>query len=145
MERTERTSAEHLTQLSIARPVYHRMIEHLRRWLPDEGCGILAGKKGLVSQIYPGTNTEYSPTRYSMDPSEIIRALRDVDQRELDVMAIFHSHPTTQAYPSQSDRDLLYDPDVIVVIVSFAENEAVARAFDLKDEITELPIVVAEA
>ena len=79
------------------------MIEHSRLENPNECCGILAGTGGKVTKLYRIQNSTPSPYRYVMDPNEQLKAMKDADERSLDLMAFYHSHTHSPAYPSDTD------------------------------------------
>lgn len=105
------------------------ILEHLRRALPNESVGLLAvtGPHGLtrrmdVVRFYPGTNADASASRFTMEPSEVIAALREIDECGWRLGAIVHSHPHGPASPSPTDlREARY-PDALMVIVSLASE-----------------------
>ena len=47
------------------------IIEHSLQDDPNECCGILVGKDGVVEKVCRMTNTAKSPYRYDMDPLEL--------------------------------------------------------------------------
>jgi proteasome lid subunit RPN8/RPN11 len=116
-----------------------RILDHLQAALPAEGCGLLAtkridggsasGEPEWVVGFYPGTNIDASPARYTMDPTEVIAALRDMEERGWRLGAIVHSHPKTPAQPSDTDLRESYYPGALMVIVSLAEAGPVIRAW----------------
>ncbi|MDP6585658.1 MAG: M67 family metallopeptidase, partial [Anaerolineales bacterium] len=66
------------------------MIAHAQHALPNEACGLLGGKSGHVSTVYPGTNSEHSPIRYLLDPIDQFNAMKTIDQSGEDLIGIFH-------------------------------------------------------
>ncbi|MBX6343234.1 MAG: M67 family metallopeptidase, partial [Thermomicrobiaceae bacterium] len=105
--------------LQIPADLYAAMIAHVRAALPCEGCGLLAVDGERAVQIFPGTNTARSATRYNMDPEEVVRAFDEMQRRGWQLGAIFHSHPDTPARPSLTDLRHAYYPEALMVIVSF--------------------------
>ncbi len=79
------------------------MVAHARAELPNECCGILSGKSGRVSKLYRMTNVEASPFRFSMDPREIAEVDMEAGQNGWDLLAIYHSHTRSEAFPSDTD------------------------------------------
>jgi [CysO sulfur-carrier protein]-S-L-cysteine hydrolase len=132
-------------RLSISSDHRAEMIEHVRSWFPMEGCGLLAMRGDQVTRIYPGTNVARSETFYEMDPREVIQAQKDIDERGERIGAIFHSHPTTEAWPSPTDRELIFDPDVYMIIISLAGDVPEMHAFRDDGEIHEVPIILADS
>ena len=125
--------------LTLDRSYVDEMIAHAREDVPNECCGIIAADDGTATKLYRAVNAEASPYRYNVDPKDLLRIYRDLDDRGWDVMVIYHSHTHTEAYPSPTDTRLAAWPDAYYVIVSL-EDEAnpVVRAFRIMDgEVTE--------
>lgn len=66
-------------------------------------------------------NTEKSPSSYFMDPAAQYQVFREIEQKNLELVAIYHSHPNSDAYPSPKDIDLSYYPDTFMVIISLRQ------------------------
>jgi len=129
----------------LPRSLKEAMIEHLRMQHPNEGCGLLAGEDERATELFPIRNIEEEipERRYLMDPREQLKAFREIDARGLKLVAIYHSHPATEAYPSPADVGLaiwkddkeeieLY-PGVAYLIVSFQDwDNPVVRAFRIQ-------------
>lgn len=131
-----------LSPLTMQAKLYRRMITHLRAELPQEGCGLIACDAAGAVKIYPGTNTAASETRYNMDLTEVVAAFDEIERRDWQLGAIFHSHPQTPAKPSTTDLSQAFSPDVLMVIVSFESDPPDARAFRIDEGIHEVPIVI---
>jgi proteasome lid subunit RPN8/RPN11 len=119
----------------IDRATYEEIEGHLRAYLPAEGCGLLAtrfdeeGRSERVERFYPGSNLDDSRTSYTMDPREVVTALKDMDARGWRLGAIVHSHPLTAATPSTTDLRHAYYPGALMLIVSFAQATPEWRAW----------------
>ena len=101
---------------------------------PNECCGFLAGQDGRVVKLYRMTNAEQSPYRYSMDPQELYRIYREIDDAGWDVLAIYHSHTHSEAYPSATDVRLATWSDASYILVSLLNREDPAvRAFRIEE------------
>jgi proteasome lid subunit RPN8/RPN11 len=50
-----------------------------------------------------------------------------------ELLAIYHSHPATQAYPSPTDRAESHYPEAIYVLVSLRDGAPDVRAFQIRD------------
>jgi proteasome lid subunit RPN8/RPN11 len=100
------------------------MIAQARAELPNECCGLLAGRSadgvGYVECRYPLANAAASPREYLSDPRSMLDAMKDIDRRSLDVLAVYHSHPTSAPIPSRKDLELNYSPEVINIIIGLA-------------------------
>ena len=119
------------------------MLEHARNEMPNECCGMLGGKPGGDPEtLYPATNAEASPLRYSLDSADQFRITREMEEAGEELVGIYHSHTKSAAYPSQTDINLATYPGVAYLIVSLAEGEREPiRAFDLSDgEVREIEL-----
>jgi proteasome lid subunit RPN8/RPN11 len=114
--------------------ILDEMITHCRGESPHEACGILAGKDREVLRIHKMTNVEHSPVSYRLDSKEQFRVMKDMRTESLSMVAIYHSHPSSPAYPSQTDVRLASFEDSAYVIVSLLEQEPTVRAFSIRDE-----------
>lgn len=110
------------------------MIEHARAEVPNECCGLLAGKDGEPMQLYRCASSEKSPYRYYIDPRDQIRVMREMDQKGWDLLGIYHSHTSTQAYPSKTDIELAFYPEALYFIISLMNlSQPAIRAFRILD------------
>ena len=111
------------------------MVEHSRLENPNECCGILAGTEGKVTKLYRIQNSTPSPYRYVMDPNEQLKAMKDADERSLDLMAFYHSHTHSPAYPSDTDVRMATESgwvDFCYVLVSLEDSSKPdVRFFDI--------------
>jgi proteasome lid subunit RPN8/RPN11 len=124
--------------------------------LPNECCGLLAGKIGggcgvagggnyashspptihhpplatrVVSKRYPLVNAAASATEYLAEPRSLFAAHKDMRSLGLDILAIYHSHPTSPPLPSRTDRERAFYPDVIYLIISLQTDPPVLRGW----------------
>jgi [CysO sulfur-carrier protein]-S-L-cysteine hydrolase len=121
--------------MKIARDLYEAMIEHAREEAPNECCGILGGSDGEARTLYRATNAEQSPLRYTLDPDDLFRiTFKEIPANDEEMLAIYHSHTASPAYPSQTDINLATYPDSIYLIVSLAEGERPLRGYRIENE-----------
>ena len=119
------------------------MLAHCKAGYPNEACGILAGKENKISKIYNMSNAENSPAIYRMDPKEQFQAMKDMRENDLSMISVFHSHPSSEAYPSQTDVKLAFYDNCIYVIVSLNDGESAVRAFTINEgKIEEVEVIV---
>src|SRR6476469_8310979 len=128
----------------IPRPIYDELVNHARDETPNECCGILGGKDGDATTLYRATNAEQSPLRYTLDPNDLFRiTFRELPEHGEEMLAIYHSHTASPAYPSQTDINLATYPDSIYLIVSLADGEDPLRGFRINDgEVSEVDVAV---
>jgi proteasome lid subunit RPN8/RPN11 len=133
------------TPLCIARSVHQAILEHARQMAPLECCGLLGGRQGTAERYYPLRNELASPVRYQGDASDMLAAFRDLRERELELVAIYHSHPTSAAVPSRIDLENNFYDDIPHLILSLAEAPPALRAYRLgAADYTELEWQLAE-
>ncbi len=121
--------------LTLQRSYVDEIIAHAREDAPNECCGVIAGGDDRVAkQLYRAVNAEASPFRYNVDPKDLLRIYRDIEDHGWDVIAIYHSHTHTEAYPSPTDVTLAAWPEASYLIVSLADDaNPVLRAFRIED------------
>jgi proteasome lid subunit RPN8/RPN11 len=91
--------------------MFEEMVAHAVEGLPHEACGILAGEDGRPVRHYPMRNTERSATVYRFDDQQQLVVFSEVEDKGWDLMAFWHSHTHTEAYPSPTDRARAYWTD----------------------------------
>jgi len=121
--------------LTIPQPLRAAILIHLRAGAPNEACGILAGKGDVVSQVFTAPNADNSPSTYSIAPAELLRILNALDSAGLDLLASFHSHLASRAYPSPTDVYNAGWPDLRYVIVSLATQPPEMRVYRIENDV----------
>jgi len=151
-------------QLIVPRSIYDDMIAQARSELPNECCGILAGRvqeSGVrsqesearsqrsevrsqesdthaslpvvtVVQRYALVNAAASPTEYLSDARSMFEAVRDMRGVGIEIVAIYHSHPTSAPVPSRTDLERNYSPDVMNLIISLQDGDPQMRGWWLE-------------
>jgi proteasome lid subunit RPN8/RPN11 len=130
--------------VAISRSIQQAVFDQLVSERPFEGCGLLAGRDGTVHKVFPTPNKIASAVRYEIDPKELLRVFREIDDEDLELIAIYHSHTHTQAYPSATDIRFAHYPDALYVVVSLIDIRApIMRAYHILDgQVTEEPVEV---
>ena len=126
------------------------MVAHAKADRPNECCGILAGPDGKVMKAYRMSNVEASPYRFSMDPGELSRVDSEAGDNDWELLAIYHSHTGSEAYPSDTDVRIAGGtaglwPDVRYVLVSLMDiDNPIVRIFQITDGVViEEPLEIA--
>ena len=121
------------------------LVEHARSDFPYEVCGLLGVRPdgGLIR--YPIENAERSMTYYVMEPRQLLKAMREIEDEGFG-LAIYHSHPHSQAYPSETDVRLAAYPEATYLIITPQDRDHPdIRAFTIIDgEVAETPVEVHE-
>lgn len=118
----------------IPRTMFQKMVSHAQREAPLECCGILAGKGRTVRRMYEMRNTDRSMTSYVMAPEEQLEVFGQLEEQDLEMVAIYHSHPHTHPFPSERDVRLAFYPDVAHIIISLKEGDASVKGFRIGKE-----------
>jgi [CysO sulfur-carrier protein]-S-L-cysteine hydrolase len=137
--------------LRLPRSEYLKLIAHCYDGLPDEACGLLAGRlqpgtlvpDGRIDVVYPTVNADASARTYSVDSRDLIRSVRAAEAQGLELVGVFHSHTHTDAWPSPTDVRQAMEPTWLYVIVSLKDGDPVLRSFRITDgKIQETPVVL---
>jgi [CysO sulfur-carrier protein]-S-L-cysteine hydrolase len=127
------------------RATWDAIVEHARADFPYEVCGLLGVRPDGSLVRYPIDNAERSMTYYVMEPKQLLRAMREIEDEGFG-LAIYHSHTHTQAYPSATDVRLAAYPEATYLIVTLQDRDRPEiRAFSIVDgEVTEKRVVVRD-
>jgi proteasome lid subunit RPN8/RPN11 len=116
------------------REIHDELLAHAGEEAPNECCGLIGGRDGAATTLYRARNAEASPLRYNLDPQDQFRIMMEMEELGEELVAIYHSHTKSPAYPSQTDINLATYPDALYVIASLAESdEQPVRAFEIAD------------
>ena len=119
--------------MRISRELVDEMVSHARDDLPNECCGFISGKDDEALAVHRIANGEASPYRYMMDKDDQERAEAKIDADNQAVLAAYHSHTKSPAYPSQTDVNLAM-PHLMCVIVSLQDSSIPAvKGFWIKE------------
>lgn len=134
---------QNFAPLIIPQTVKQTVETYLSTVLPEEGCGFLLGRYRLVSEFHPAENELHSPVAYLMSPHDQIRIMLEAEERDLEILAIIHSHPNGPLALSQTDLKEAKWFDQNYLIVSFqAPSTPIWRGWYLKiDNYEEIPLV----
>ncbi|MGH1520769.1 MAG: Mov34/MPN/PAD-1 family protein [Nitrosopumilus sp.] len=112
--------------------------DHAIKEQPNESCAILFGKENQILDIFITKNIEESPTTFTISSEQLIKAYNIAEKKDMEIIGIFHSHPTSDAYPSNTDRKFMLSNPVTWIIYSCIKNEF--RAYFLNSSLIEIPI-----
>jgi proteasome lid subunit RPN8/RPN11 len=122
---------------------WQTMRRHVAAQAPIEACGLLAGKQDSVESVLKVQNADQSPVRFRMDAQEQYDAFMWMDANGLDLVGIFHSHPTGPETVSPTDiAEAAYE--VVHIIWSRTKQIWSARGFWIeKGQVTEVTLKVS--
>ena len=112
--------------LKIAREHVEAIIAHAREDHPDEACGVIVGPEGsdVATRLVRMINADRSPTFFRFDPQEQFELYKAMGAAGEEIVVVYHSHTSTEAYPSRTDIALASEPQAHYVLVSTAESGA---------------------
>lgn len=105
---------------------------------------MLGGRSSRVEAQYPLRNLSTSPlTKYFASPEDLFRAMRQMRESGQELLAIYHSHPRGRPYPSPTDIELAYYPDVAHIILGLTP-EMEMLAYTIRDRMAEPFEIIVE-
>lgn len=123
--------------LLVPRPFYDGMLQHAQKDLPNECCGLLAGIRDpdvlRALEWYPLINEAASPIEYRSEPRSILHAVRALEAHGHEIVAVYHSHPTSEPIPSKTDLERHYSPDVVHLIIGLKGPAPLLRGWWLTE------------
>jgi proteasome lid subunit RPN8/RPN11 len=97
--------------LRIHEDLLHTLGEYAERNYPEEGAGLVLGslvnESRLALELLPVENefrAEERTRRYLIKPEVMMQAERQAEEKDLEILGVFHSHPDHPARPSEYDR-----------------------------------------
>lgn len=125
--------------------VEKEMINHCKKLLPYEACGLLSGKDGTAKTVWMMDNVIHSPVAFEMDPEQIRNVLQRMSEKGEELVGIYHSHPTAPAIPSEQDILYAYDSHIAYLIVSFYTGIPTINGFCIQHhQVTPLAITLSD-
>jgi [CysO sulfur-carrier protein]-S-L-cysteine hydrolase len=135
--------------LTIDSAILDAIVAHARRDHPDEACGVVAGPIGsdLPTRHIAMDNAARSMTFYEFDSMEHLRVWREMDDNDEEPVVIYHSHTSTEAYPSRTDVSFAGEPGAHYLLVSTREPDTTEiRSFRIVDNVvTEEEVNIVDA
>lgn len=120
--------------IRIPNAIYQGMLDHARRERPLECCGILSGRDRTIQKAFELQNAEKSPVLYSMSPRDQLKVFEEMEKESMEMIAVYHSHPHTIPFPSETDVKLAFYPDISSIIISLKEEDPIMKAFQIGKE-----------
>lgn len=115
---------------------------HADNGKPNESCailfGLVDGQKTIVKEIFLTENIDRSPVSFTISNEQLIKCYKTAEEKKMEVVGIFHSHPNSDAYPSETDKKFMYSNPVVWVIYSGMSNKF--KAYVLESDVFEILI-----
>lgn len=143
-----------LNPLVISKNDLDEVVAHAIESSPCEACGLLGGRQNRVERVFRMRNTDASEISYCFDAGEQMKVVRKMEEAGMRMIAIYHSHPASPAFPSQVDieraffpgtRELSY-PDTAHLILGLAAEKPEVRAFIITREgVREINVIIEDS
>jgi proteasome lid subunit RPN8/RPN11 len=118
----------------VRREVLVEMSAEAQREPQRECCGLLAGRDGAITRIFPARNALSSATAYEIAPMELFHLMREIRAGGLELLGIYHSHPTGENKPSARDIERAYYPETpYFILLPRPEAPRAIRAFSIRE------------
>jgi proteasome lid subunit RPN8/RPN11 len=125
-------------RLILPRQFHREIVLQAKAELPNECCGLLAGRVekaagrsvGRVLRRLPLANAAASPREFDSEPRSMFAAHKEMRKENLEMLGIYHSHPASPPVPSGTDLERNNHGDSVVnLIVSLATDVPEIRAW----------------
>ncbi len=105
--------------LYLPRPLVNKILAHAQKKPNVEVCGLIGNDRLNQKDYYVIDNIAKNPEcHFLMDAPQQINAIKQMREKQQRLFAIVHSHPTTNAEPSQLDIKENSYKDVFYIIIS---------------------------
>ncbi|MCK4674531.1 MAG: M67 family metallopeptidase [Gammaproteobacteria bacterium] len=141
------TNDQRPTTLYLPRPLVNKLLAHAQKNPDIEVCGLIANDTSNQKDYYPVDNISEDPnSRFLMDASQQIKAMKQMREKQQQLFAIVHSHPTTNAEPSKLDIKENDYKDVFYIIISLnTEGVLEMRAYtQQQDSMQEVDLILED-
>jgi proteasome lid subunit RPN8/RPN11 len=103
---------------------------------PNECCGALIGRDGVVTEVYalPNTTEEGPRRRFLVRPSDYREAEKRASAAGGELLGFYHSHPDHPARPSQYDLDHAWPFFSYIIVAVAAGVPGDMTSWRLKDD-----------
>ena len=116
------------------------ILDHALETYPEECSGVIVGmntgEMKVVVDVWRAENTheDERSRRFLIDPLVYMKLEQQADERDMDVLGIYHSHPDHPAEPSEYDREHAW-PNFSYIIASVGSEQVEdMRSWVLKDD-----------
>lgn len=89
-------------------------------------------------------NIQESRVNFTISNEELLKAYKESQEKGLEVIGIFHSHPSSEAYPSSTDQKFMKINPVAWMILSGIDGELRGFILDSNDKMEEIKIIEEE-
>jgi [CysO sulfur-carrier protein]-S-L-cysteine hydrolase len=123
------------------------IFKHAGWAFPEESCGfVVIDETGCLVLAICLTNAAHAEDRFTITPDEQFGVIRHAESKGHSIGAVFHSHPRSEAYPSEIDIRSGGDPAWLHFIVGPVHGaRPLLRAFRFEDgNVIEVKVTVEQ-
>ena len=121
-----------------------KLVAHAIEQQPSESCAMLLGKKvgdtWNVKEVFLTQNIDNSQTNFTISPEELLKGYQLAEKMNLELVGVFHSHPNSNATPSDTDRKFMQNNPVPWIIFSGVTNGL--KVYLLDSDLVEISIKI---
>ena len=124
------------------------LIQHSEKAGLSESCAMLFGTHGdqqwNVKEVFLTRNAHTnSETSFIITPEELLQGYKLAEEKQLELVGVFHSHPQTAALPSNFDKKFMKVNGSVPWII-FSGMNTDLKAFMLDEDMEEIKIKIIE-
>ena len=112
------------------------LAKHAEAEKPYESCAILVGNETdenwIVKEVVLTENTAKSRVTFTISPEKEFEVDQNAKESNMEIVCIFHSHPESEAQPSETDKKFMRVNPFPWIIYSGLTKEM--NCFILQDE-----------
>ena len=121
--------------IKISNSILNNLELHANEQNPYEACAILLGNKDEkiwnVTEIFLTENIEKSEINFTVSNEQLLEGYKMAEEKGLDIVGIFHSHPKSLPSPSNTDMKFMKGNPIPWIIYSGLTKEMKAYLLDL--------------
>ena len=133
-----------MESIVLAQKEKDKLIAHAIKQQPSESCAMLLGRRvgnnWNVKEVFLTQNIDDSQTNFTISPEELLKGYQIAEKNQLEVVGVFHSHPNSDAIPSNTDKKFMQNNPVPWIIFSGVNNDL--KAYLLDSTIIEIQIKI---
>jgi len=108
-----------IKEFQLSRKITTQLLHWAQSSPNQEICGLIGAQNNIAHSCYPIDNkAEHPESRFQLDEKQQITAFSSMRDKNETLFAIYHSHPTAPAIPSETDIMLATYPEAIYLIIS---------------------------
>jgi proteasome lid subunit RPN8/RPN11 len=113
-----------------------QIFAYCQHMLPNEACGVFMGTTEendvIIHSFMPISNVSTHPLQhFEFDRNQLVTLLYDSQTNSEAWVGIFHSHPSTAAFPSAEDLQSAWQLPVYSIISLVNRTQPMIKAFEI--------------